>query len=117
VYKRKSKKLLLKNRDRLFWSLLSKIWRDWRSELILVKPEAVLRWRELIWNERHLRRVFTEYIGWYNHSRVHQGLNGIREQVGNDVADLLTSVNVATLLLYRRLIVRRFTPTAMTVAQ
>jgi hypothetical protein len=46
VYKRKSKKPLLRNRDRLFWSLLSKIWRDWRSELILVKPETVIRWRE-----------------------------------------------------------------------
>ncbi|MBM3301767.1 MAG: helix-turn-helix domain-containing protein, partial [Deltaproteobacteria bacterium] len=46
VYKRKSKKPSLRNRDRLFWSLLSKIWRDWRSELILVKPETVIRWRE-----------------------------------------------------------------------
>ena len=46
VYKRKSKKPLLRNRDRLFWSLLSKVWRDWRSELILVKPETVIRWRE-----------------------------------------------------------------------
>jgi hypothetical protein len=46
VYKRKSKKPLLRNRDRLFWSLLSKIWRDWRSELILVEPETVIRWRE-----------------------------------------------------------------------
>ena len=35
VYKRKSKKVMLRNRDRLFWSLLSRIWRDWRSELIL----------------------------------------------------------------------------------
>jgi len=35
VYKRKSKKPMLRNRDRLFWSLLSKIWRDWASELIV----------------------------------------------------------------------------------
>jgi hypothetical protein len=33
--------------------------------------------RMLIWNERHLRMVLTEFIGWYNHGRVHQGLNGI----------------------------------------
>jgi len=46
VYKRNLKKPLLRNRDRLFWSLLSKIWRGWRSELILVKPETVIRWRE-----------------------------------------------------------------------
>jgi hypothetical protein len=31
----------------------------------------------LIWNERHLRCVQKEFIGWYNHGRVHQGLNGI----------------------------------------
>ena len=33
--------------------------------------------RMLIWNARHLRRVLAEFIGWYNHGRVHQGLNGI----------------------------------------
>ena len=33
--------------------------------------------RVLIWNQRHLRCVLTEFIGWYNHGRVHQGLNGI----------------------------------------
>jgi putative transposase len=33
--------------------------------------------RMLIWNERHLRCVLTEFIGWYNHGRVHQGLDGI----------------------------------------
>jgi hypothetical protein len=46
VYKRKEKKPRLKNRDRLFWSLLSRLWKDWPSELILVKPETVIRWRK-----------------------------------------------------------------------
>jgi putative transposase len=46
VYKRKSKKPMLRNRDRLFWSLLSRVWRDWTSELILVRPETVIGWRE-----------------------------------------------------------------------
>ena len=36
VLKRRSKRPMLRNRDRLFWSLLARIWRDWRSELILV---------------------------------------------------------------------------------
>src|SRR3974390_2025984 len=31
----------------------------------------------LIWNEAHLRCVLKEFIGWYNHGRVHQGLRGI----------------------------------------
>jgi putative transposase len=46
IYKRKSKKPVLRNRDRLFWSVLSKLWGDWMSELILVKPETVIRWRK-----------------------------------------------------------------------
>jgi putative transposase len=46
VYKRKSKKPMIRNRDRLFWCLLSKIWRNWTSELILVRPETVIRWRK-----------------------------------------------------------------------
>jgi len=33
--------------------------------------------RILIWNERHLRSVLREFIAWYNHGRVHQGLRGI----------------------------------------
>jgi Integrase core domain len=35
--------------------------------------------RMLIWNERHLRWVLKEFIGWYNHGRLHQGLNGLAE--------------------------------------
>jgi hypothetical protein len=31
--------------DRLFWFLLSEIWRDWASEWILVRPETLIRWR------------------------------------------------------------------------
>jgi hypothetical protein len=43
VYRRKTKKPTLKNWDRWFWALLSRIWKDWKSELILVKPETVIR--------------------------------------------------------------------------
>jgi putative transposase len=46
VYKRKTKKPMVRNGDRWFWSLLSRIWKDWKSELILVKPETVIRWRK-----------------------------------------------------------------------
>ena len=34
--------------------------------------------RILVWNERQLRTVVNEYVhGWYNNSRVHQGISGI----------------------------------------
>jgi hypothetical protein len=45
VYRRKPKKPMIRNRDRMFWSLISRVWREWKSELIIVKPETVIRWR------------------------------------------------------------------------
>ncbi len=34
--------------------------------------------RILVWNEGQLRAVVNEYVhGWYNNSRVHQGIHGI----------------------------------------
>ena len=30
--------------DRLLWVWLSRLWRDWRSALAIVKPETVLAW-------------------------------------------------------------------------
>jgi len=46
VYKRRQARPFLKDRDRLFWSLLSRIWRDWKSVLVVVQPETVLRWQK-----------------------------------------------------------------------
>jgi hypothetical protein len=35
----------LRRSDRLFWILLAKSWREWRSALIIVQPDTVVRWR------------------------------------------------------------------------
>lgn len=34
----------LRIRDRMFWVVLSGAWRRWRTALVLVQPETVLRW-------------------------------------------------------------------------
>ena len=34
----------LRHRDRLFWVLLTHAWRDWRTALIVVRPDTVVRW-------------------------------------------------------------------------
>jgi putative transposase len=34
----------LQKRDRIFWVWLSRFWSDWRSCLMIVKPETVIRW-------------------------------------------------------------------------
>jgi len=32
-----------KLRDRIFWVFLSRFWKDWKSVLIVVQPETVIR--------------------------------------------------------------------------
>ena len=44
VLTRTVKRPQLRSRDRLFWILLAKGWRDWRSALIVVRPDTVVRW-------------------------------------------------------------------------
>jgi hypothetical protein len=34
----------LSSGDRLLWVYLSRIWRNWRSALVIVKPETVVGW-------------------------------------------------------------------------
>jgi putative transposase len=36
----------LRRRDRLFWIGLSKCWSGWRSALVVVQPETVVRWHQ-----------------------------------------------------------------------
>jgi hypothetical protein len=44
VLKRSVDRPQLRKRDRIFWVWLSRIWTDWRSCLLIVKPETVIRW-------------------------------------------------------------------------
>src|SRR3989441_7833684 len=44
VLHRKSPRPRLHRADRAFWVSLAGVWDQWRSALILVKPETVLRW-------------------------------------------------------------------------
>jgi len=48
--------------DRFFWACLAATWRNWRSALIIVKPETVIGWHRKgfrlfwTWKSRHGRR-------------------------------------------------------------
>ena len=44
ILRRNTSRPGLRNRDRLFWVVLSHLWRDWRSILVIVKPETVIKW-------------------------------------------------------------------------
>jgi putative transposase len=50
----------LSDTDRVFWILLSKIWRGWRSALHVVRPETVVRWH---------RQGFRYYWRWKSRRR------------------------------------------------
>ena len=45
VLERSGKRPRLRQRDRVFWVLLSALWPAWRSALMIVKPDTVLGWR------------------------------------------------------------------------
>ncbi|HVC96798.1 MAG TPA: hypothetical protein VND64_24175, partial [Pirellulales bacterium] len=44
IYQRKHPHLRLKPQDRVFWTALSLLWGGWKSALLVVKPETVVRW-------------------------------------------------------------------------
>jgi hypothetical protein len=54
IMKQKTKRPKIRLRDLVFWMLLSRIWKDWKSVLIVVKPETVIRWHrkgfKLFWS-------------------------------------------------------------------
>jgi len=44
VFKRNKRRPRLKPRDRVFWVIVSRLWHDWRSALLIVQPDTVCRW-------------------------------------------------------------------------
>ena len=47
IYKRTSRRPRLRGHERVFWVLLSRVWRGWRSALIVVKPATVIAWHRM----------------------------------------------------------------------
>ena len=51
----------LSRADRLFWTWLRRLWPGWRSALVIVKPETVIRWHRAgfrllwTWKSRHAK--------------------------------------------------------------
>jgi putative transposase len=56
---RRVKRPRLRQRDRIFWVWLSKLWPGWRSALVVVKPATVVAWHrkgfQLYWRWRSRR--------------------------------------------------------------
>src|SRR5215475_133668 len=54
----------LRARDRPFWITLTRSWRNWRTALIVVQPDTVIRW-----HRDWLRRRWTRRSQARNHGR------------------------------------------------
>ena len=64
------KRLQLHNSDRLFLVGLSQVWSDWRSVLVIVKPETVIAWH---------RKAFRLFWTWkVQHGKVRNVVNRAR---------------------------------------
>ena len=60
VMKRPNKRPKLRPRDRVFWVWLMRLWPHWKSALIIVKPDTVIRWH---------RQGFRLYWRWKSRTR------------------------------------------------
>jgi putative transposase len=67
--------------DRVFWAWLSKTWADWKSALVIVKPETVIAWH---------RKGFRLFWTW----KVRHGRTG-RPAVSQEVRDLIRTMSRA----------------------
>ena len=79
VLQRSVKRPSLTAADRLFWAWLSELWSDWRSALIMVKPETAIAWH---------RKGFRLFWTW----KVRHGQAG-RPSVPKDVRELIRNMS------------------------
>jgi putative transposase len=80
VLRRSAKKRLkLTMADRVFWAWLSGAWADWRSALVIVKPETVIAWH---------RKGFRLFWTW----KIRHGRTG-RPTVSHEVRDLIRTMS------------------------
>jgi putative transposase len=72
---RTAKRPKLRTQDRLFWSTLSSLWKNWRSALIIIKPDTVVRWH---------REGFRNYWRWKSKAR-----NSGRPKIDSEIRELI----------------------------
>jgi len=74
VQQRNIKRPKLRNQDRFFWYILSQLWNDWKSTLVIVKPETITNWQ---------RQGFKIYWRWKSRSKLG------RPRVSKEIRDLI----------------------------
>ena len=79
VLRRSVKRPKLITADRLLWAWLSQVWVDWRSSLLILKPETVIGWH---------RKGFRVFWTW----KVRRGRPG-RPTVATNVRELIRKLS------------------------
>lgn len=74
------RRLKLSASDRLLWVWVSRLWGNWRSALLIVKPETVIAWH---------RQGFRLYWRWKSRNR-----DG-RPSITQEIRDLIRRMNLA----------------------
>src|SRR5215469_11764672 len=67
IFQRSVRHPKIRQRDRLFWVCLQKVWKEWRSALVIVRPETVLDWQ---------RKRFKRYWCQLSQHRIQVDLGG-----------------------------------------
>src|SRR5215471_18565667 len=78
IFTRQKKRPRVRDRDRLFWITLQRLWKDWRSALVFVQPETVTGWH---------RRRFKRY--W---RRLSQSKGPGRPRVDSEICKLVRTM-------------------------
>src|SRR5437879_8636780 len=84
ILKREQSRPKLRHRDRLFWIALMKIWKQWRTALVVVQPATVVSWQ---------RRRFKRY--W---SKLSQRNGSGRPRVSVEIRTLIRKMAAANSL-------------------
>jgi transposase InsO family protein len=83
--KRTTARVRVRTRDRLFWVVLARVWRNWRTALVLVQPETVVRWHRDCLRRRWTRRSTRRHGG--RPARIHGELG----KLGIDISERTVS--------------------------
>ena len=78
IFQRSVRRPRIRPTDRLFWVCLRKVWKEWKSALVIVRPETVLDWQ---------RKRFKRY--W---SQLSQNKNPGRPRTNADIRKLVKTM-------------------------
>jgi putative transposase len=79
ILHRNARRPKIRNSDRIFWVWMSRLWKHWRSALVIVQPETVIKWH---------RKGFKLYWRWKSGSKPG------RPKVSKEIRDLIKQMSL-----------------------